>query len=45
MPFLDRLMDADPLAPEMQAPNPAEALERLQAAVRRDLESVLNARA
>ena len=44
LPFLDRLMDADPQGPEMPVPNPAEALERLQAAVRRDLESVLNAR-
>lgn len=37
-------MDADPQAPELPPPNPADALKRLQAAVCRDLESLLNAR-
>jgi len=37
LPLLDRLLDADP-------PTPAEALERLHAAVSRDLEALLNAR-
>ena len=44
LPLLDRLLDADPGAPEMPPPTAAEALERLHAAVRRDLESLLNAR-
>lgn len=44
LPLLDRLMDADPKAPDGPASTASEALEQLQAAVRRDLESVLNAR-
>jgi type VI secretion system protein ImpF len=44
LPLLDRLMDADPGAEELQAQTAPEALERLHAAVRRDLEALLNAR-
>ena len=44
LPLLDRLLDADRSAGEMHSPTAAEALERLHAAVRRDLESLLNAR-
>jgi type VI secretion system protein ImpF len=44
LPLLDRLLDADPDAPEEPAPSAAEALERLHQAVRRDVESLLNAR-
>ena len=44
LPLLDRLMDADPGAAAMPTPTVAEALERLHAAVRRDVEAVLNAR-
>jgi type VI secretion system protein ImpF len=44
LPLLDRLLDADPQAPEVPMPTAAEALERLHAAVRRDLEALLNAR-
>jgi type VI secretion system protein ImpF len=42
--LLNRLLDADPGAPEMPQPSAAEALEALRAAVRRDLETLLNAR-
>jgi type VI secretion system protein ImpF len=44
VPLLDRLLDADPGAPEPPPPNAAVALELLHRAVRRDLEAVLNAR-
>lgn len=44
LPFLDRLLNADPASPEPPLPTPAEALERLHAAVARDLEALLNAR-
>ncbi|HSW03540.1 type VI secretion system baseplate subunit TssE [Aquabacterium sp.] len=44
LPLLDRLLDADPDAQEAPTPTAAEALERLHLAVRRDLESLLNAR-
>ncbi len=44
LPLLDRLLDADPGAPEMPPPTVAEALEKLHIAVRRDLECLLNAR-
>ncbi len=44
LPLLDRLLDADPDAPELPPPSAAEALEKLHLAVRRDLESLLNAR-
>lgn len=37
-------MGADPDAPDDSQPTAAEALERLHAAVRRDLEALLNAR-
>ena len=43
LPLLDRLMDADPATPE-RTPSPVEALETFRAAVRRDLEAMLNAR-
>lgn len=43
-PLLDRLLDADPDAPEPPTPSASVALERLRAAVRRDLEALLNAR-
>lgn len=44
LPLLDRLLDADPDAVEPPPPSAADALERLHAAVRRDLEALLNAR-
>ena len=44
IPLLDRLLDADPEAPERPPATAAIALEVLRAAVRRDLEAVLNAR-
>lgn len=44
LPLLDRLLNADPDEPEGPPPSAALALERLRAAVRRDLESLLNAR-
>jgi type VI secretion system protein ImpF len=44
LPLLDRLLDADPEAPEPPPPSAGVALERLRAAVRRDLEALLNAR-
>lgn len=44
LPLLERLLDADPDAPELPLPSAAEALEKLHLAVRRDLESLLNAR-
>ncbi|NKE46936.1 type VI secretion system baseplate subunit TssE [Roseomonas frigidaquae] len=44
LPLLDRLLDADPGAPEPPPPSIAVALDLLHRAVRRDLEAVLNAR-
>jgi len=44
LPLLDRLLDADPDAPEPPPPSAALALERLRAGVRRDMEALLNAR-
>jgi type VI secretion system protein ImpF len=44
LPLIDRLLDADPDAPEVPLPTAAEALERLHLAVRRDMESLLNSR-
>jgi type VI secretion system protein ImpF len=44
LPLLDRLLDADPDAPRDPPLTPALALETLRAAVRRDLEALLNAR-
>lgn len=44
LPLLDRLLDADPGASEPPPPSAGEALELLHAAVRRDLEALLNAR-
>ncbi len=44
LPLLDRLLEADAGAAEMHTPTAAEALERLHAAVRRDLEALLNSR-
>lgn len=44
LPLLDRLLDADPGAPADPPLTPALALETLRAAVRRDLEALLNAR-
>lgn len=44
LPLLDRLLDADPDAPRDAPLTPALALETLHAAVRRDLEALLNAR-
>jgi type VI secretion system protein ImpF len=44
LPLLDRLLDADPDSTEAPVPSAAEALERLHMAVRRDVESLLNAR-
>lgn len=44
LPLLDRLLDADPATPEPPPPSAAVALDILRAAVRRDLEAVLNAR-
>jgi type VI secretion system protein ImpF len=43
-PLLDRLLDAEPGGPEPPEPAPAQAFEALRAAVRRDLEALLNAR-
>lgn len=42
--MLDRLLDAEPGSTEVPPPTSAQALEQLQAAVRRDLEALLNAR-
>jgi len=44
LPLLDRLTDADPDGPPDPPLNAELALERLHAAVRRDLEALLNAR-
>ncbi len=44
LPLLDRLMDADPGAPEAGLLSASDALARLHQAVRRDLEALLNAR-
>jgi len=44
LPLLDRLLDANPDSPEPPPPSAAVALDILRAAVRRDLEAVLNAR-
>lgn len=44
LPLLDRLLDADPGAPADPPITPALALDTLRAAVRRDLEALLNAR-
>lgn len=44
LPLLDRLLDADPGAPADAPLTPALALDTLRAAVRRDLEALLNAR-
>jgi len=44
LPLLDRLLDADPEAPETLPNSHIEAVELLRTAVRRDLEAVLNAR-
>ncbi|WP_421988698.1 type VI secretion system baseplate subunit TssE [Roseococcus sp.] len=44
LPLLDRLLDADPGSKEEKPPTPAEALNTLRSAVRRDLEALLNAR-
>lgn len=44
LPLLDRLLDADPGAPRDPPLTPALALDTLRAAVRRDLEALLNAR-
>ena len=44
LPFLDRLLDSDADAAQMPPPTAAEALERLRAAVRRDVEALLNSR-
>ena len=44
LPLLDRLMDADPGTLREPVATPAIALETLRAAVRRDLEALLNAR-
>lgn len=44
LPLLDRLLDADPSAARDAPVTPAIALETLRAAVRRDLEALLNAR-
>lgn len=43
LPLLDRLLDAQPGA-DAAVPTAAQALEQLRAAVRRDLEALLNAR-
>jgi type VI secretion system protein ImpF len=44
LPLLDRLLDASPDVQEAPTLTAAEALEQLHMAVRRDLESLLNAR-
>ena len=44
LPLLDRLLDADPGAPADPPLTAALALDTLRAAVRRDLEALLNAR-
>jgi type VI secretion system protein ImpF len=44
LPLLDRLLDADPGSPRDPPVSPVTALETLRAAVRRDLEALLNAR-
>ena len=44
LPLLDRLLDADPDAPRTPPPSHSDAVEALRAAVRRDLEALLNAR-
>jgi type VI secretion system protein ImpF len=44
LPLLDRLLDGDPGAPPDRPLTAALALETLRAAVRRDLEALLNAR-
>jgi len=44
MPLLDRLLDADAGASAPAVPTTADALDALRAAVRRDLEALLNAR-
>jgi type VI secretion system protein ImpF len=43
-PLLDRLLDADPDAPERPPASTSDAIEQLRAAVRRDVERLLNAR-
>jgi type VI secretion system protein ImpF len=43
-PLLDRLLDAEPGGQEPPDPTPAQAFDALRAAVRRDLEALLNAR-
>jgi type VI secretion system protein ImpF len=42
--LLDRLLDGDPGSATSSVPSTADALEALRAAVRRDLEALLNAR-
>ena len=44
LPLLDRLLHAEPGAIEGPPPTAAQALEQLHAAVRRDMEALLNAR-
>lgn len=44
LPLLDRLLGAGPGTLDRPTPTAAEALEQLHAAVRRDLEALLNAR-
>jgi type VI secretion system protein ImpF len=44
IPLLDRLLDGNPGPPTSSVPSTADALEALRAAVRRDLEALLNAR-
>ncbi len=44
LPLLDRLLDSNPDTPEPPPPSAAAALDILRAAVRRDLEALLNAR-
>ena len=44
LPLLDRLLDADPGAPVDPAVTPHYAVDLLRQAVRRDLETLLNAR-
>jgi len=43
-PLLDRLLDSDPDAPDRPPASTASAIEELRAAVRRDVELLLNAR-